>query len=302
LENIAALTDERVLQGQARPDRAASRRQFPELRFYEGQPPVGRLPGHHHFWPELATVAEGHVDIAIGQQMYLARCGDWLVLRPEVIHGECCAETGTAYQLVWFELDRPYPNLHLTTYKPGQGYESFGIFGLPQLPPFLRTSAGQLFAPEWPPASQARLHLLRLVIWIMELLDQSLHPKLSKNSQKVLEVQQLINGIDKVHPTVKELASRVGLSANYLSTLFHSHTGITIRQYIAYRQIEKAKGLLADPHCTIKEAAYVLGFQSPYHFSKVFWRATGIRPSVYQLSFASGPAGNRPHPELSRPS
>ena len=302
LENIAGLTEERVFYGQARPDRPASRRRFPEVSFYEGQPPAGRYPGHHHFWPELATVVEGDVKIAIAQEMYSARRGDWLALRPEVVHGECCAETRTAYQLVWFELDRPYPNLHLSAYKPGQGYESFGIFGLPQLPPFLRASAKELVAPPWPPVSQARLHLLRLVNWIMELLDQSLHPKLSRGRRKVLEVQERISRSQEDHPTVKGLAAQVGLSTNYLSTLFHAHTGITIRQYITYRQVEKAKSLLADPSCTIKEVAYRLGFQNPCHFSKVFRCATGIRPGVYQLRLRSDPARSGRPAGLSRPS
>ena len=70
LENIACLTEERVLRGQSRPDRASPRRRFPHVRFYESEPPTGRRPGHHHSWPELATVIEGKLDVAIGQQMY----------------------------------------------------------------------------------------------------------------------------------------------------------------------------------------------------------------------------------------
>ena len=113
-------------------------------------------------------------------------------------------------------MDRPFPNMHVTEYRPGNGYESFGIFGLPQLPTYLRVSAAQLFGVEWPPEQQARMHLLRLVSWVMELLDQSLNASISKAGQKVLEVQQLIVNSSDVYPPVKELADKVGLSANYL--------------------------------------------------------------------------------------
>ena len=131
-----------------------------------------------------------------------------------------------------FELERPYPNLHLTEYRSGSGYESFGVFGLPQLPAFLRTSAAQLFGPSWPAEAQARMHLLRLVNWMMELLDHSLHQKPSRSSQQVRAVKELITGSSEARPTVKELASKVGLSQNYLSSLFHRETGMTIRQVL----------------------------------------------------------------------
>ncbi len=158
LENVATLTEDRFLHGQSRPDRASTRHSFPAIpKFYEGQPPVGRRPGHHHFWPEIATVVEGVLDVVIGDHTYRAKRGDWLVLRPDVIHGECGAQTRNYYRLVWFELDRPFPNLHVTEYRPGNGCESFGIFGLPQLPAYLRASATQMFAEELPPEQQARM-------------------------------------------------------------------------------------------------------------------------------------------------
>jgi AraC-like DNA-binding protein len=291
LENVANLCAEHILCGQPRPDRVSPRKNFPPVReFYEGQPPVGRRPGHHHSWPEIATVVEGVLDIVIGEQTYRAKRGDWVVVKPEIPHGECCAQTRNYYRLVWFELDRPFPNLHVTEYRPGNGYESFGIFGLPQLPAYLRASAADLLGAKWPPDGQARMHLLRLVAWVMELLDQSLHARPSKAGQKVLEVQELIMRSEEAYPSVKELADKVGLSANYLSSLFHSQTATTIRQYIANRRIEKAKVHLADPTCSIKEVAYRLGFQNPYHFSNAFRRATGVRPSAYQLSHSGNSA------------
>ena len=289
LENIAGLSPERILSGQPKPDRVSPRRHFPAVRrFYGNQPQAGRHPGHRHVWPELATVIDGEMDALIGGQTYRARRGDWLVVKPEVPHGECYAQTRSYYCLVWFEFDRPFPNLHVAEYRPGRGYESFGVFGLPKLPACLRTSAAQLFGAEWPPETQARMHLLRLVTWVMELLDQHLHKRLSEAGQKVLAVQELIVRSENAFPSVRQLATRVGLSANYLSSLFHSQTGTTIRQYIADRRIEKAKRYLADHGWSIKEVALRLGFKNPYHFSSAFYRATGVRPSVYRLSVGSG--------------
>jgi AraC-like DNA-binding protein len=299
LENVAGLCRERIFYGRPRPDRISSRQRFPAVReFYEGQPSAGRHPGHHHCWPEIATVAEGHLDVAIGDHIYRAERGDWFVVKPNIPHGECCDLARSYYRMVWFEMDRPFPNLHATEYRLGNGYESFGIFGLPPLPSYLRASATALFGEEWPPENQARMHLLRWVTWVIELLDQSLNTKPSKASQKVIEAQELIFRADDAYPSVKQLANKVGVSANYLSTLFHAQTGITIRQFIANRRIEKAKSYLADHSCSIKEVAYRLGFHNPYHFSNAFRRATGVRPSAYQLSLVDrSPHADGHYPE-----
>ena len=45
---------------------------------------MGRRPGHHHLWPEIATVVEGILDMAIGEETYRAKRGDWVIVRPEV--------------------------------------------------------------------------------------------------------------------------------------------------------------------------------------------------------------------------
>lgn len=283
LESIAGLSPERILDGRPRPERPSPRKHVPV------EPPTigsaardGQQAGHRHVWPELATLVDGEMDLFIDQQTYRARRGDWLVIRPDVLHGGGYTQTRAYYCLIWFEFDRPFPNLHVSEYRPGRGYESFGLFNLPKLPAYLRSSAAQLLGETWPPEAQARMHLLRLVTWVMELLDQHLHAKLSEAGRKVLAVQELIARSERAWPSVKQLAARVGLSANYLSSLFHTQTGTTIRQYITDRRIESAKRCLSDANCSIKEVADRLGFKNPYHFSSAFHRATGLRPSAYR--------------------
>ncbi len=283
LENIAGLCDERILRGQARPDRASLRQRFPEpARNYKDKLPVGYRPRQHHFWPEIATVAEGKLDIFIGEHFYQAKRGDWIVLKSEIPHGVSCTQNHDNFRLVWFEMERPIANVHVTDYQPGSGYKLAGILELPPLPTSLRGSENQLFNENWPPVEHARMHLLRFVGWIMELLNQSLDPASSNASQKVLKVEGLLLNNNDTYPSVKELAGSVGLSANYLSSLFHAQKGRTLRQYIADLRIGKAKNYLADPETSIKDVAYRLGFQNPFHFSHVFRQVTGMTPKAYK--------------------
>ena len=83
-------------------------------------------------------------------------------------------------------------------------------------------------------------------------------------------------------PSVQELARRVGMSPNYLSTLFHHHCGMTIRRFVQSRRIELACGHLRQSRQSIKDIAYTLNFADPYHFSHAFHRAMGMSPSQYR--------------------
>lgn len=76
----------------------------------------------------------------------------------------------------------------------------------------------------------------------------------------------LENGI----PTVKLLADRINISANYLGSLLRIYTQQNTQQHIHNRLIEKAKENLSTSQLLISEIAYALGFEHPQSFSKLF--------------------------------
>jgi AraC-like DNA-binding protein len=43
-----------------------------------------------------------------------------------------------------------------------------------------------------------------------------------------------------------------------------------------------AKRMLTDPHASVQEAAYAMGFASPTAFARAFKRWTGVSPSAYR--------------------
>ena len=83
-------------------------------------------------------------------------------------------------------------------------------------------------------------------------------------------------------PPVSYFASRLNLSANYLSDLLQKFTGKSTVEHIHLELVEKAKSLLWDTEHTISEIAYELGFEHPSHFTKVFKAKTGKSPSEYR--------------------
>lgn len=63
--------------------------------------------------------------------------------------------------------------------------------------------------------------------------------------------------------------------------LFKKYYGITPRQYLIDKRIEKSKTLLKDGR-SVSESCFDVGLESIGSFSSIFKSRTGKSPSVYQ--------------------
>lgn len=87
---------------------------------------------------------------------------------------------------------------------------------------------------------------------------------------------------DKGLPTVKYIADKVHLSANYLSDLLKKETGMNAQDKIHYYVIEEAKNLLLSSEKSVSELAFSLGFEYPQYFSRLFKSKTGMTPIEFR--------------------
>ncbi|PWV56336.1 AraC family transcriptional regulator [Chitinophaga sp. S165] len=85
-------------------------------------------------------------------------------------------------------------------------------------------------------------------------------------------------------PTVQYLAEKLLLSPGYLSDMLRSLTGLNAQQHIHQKMIEKAKEYLALGHLSVSEISYLLGFEHPQSFSKIFKKKTDLSPNEYRHS------------------
>jgi AraC-like DNA-binding protein/ligand-binding sensor protein len=79
-----------------------------------------------------------------------------------------------------------------------------------------------------------------------------------------------------------EVAKAMHVSTFYFCKLFKKATGLTFTDYLGRVRIEKAKGLLLNPHLRVSEIAYAVGFQSLTHFNRVFHKLTGQSPTRFR--------------------
>jgi AraC-like DNA-binding protein len=81
---------------------------------------------------------------------------------------------------------------------------------------------------------------------------------------------------------VQALASQLGYSRAYFTTLFTKRTGETPYGYLTKTRIEKAKAYLSNDQRSIEEIAYSVGFSSMQRFSEMFKTQTGLSPLQYR--------------------
>jgi two-component system, response regulator YesN len=75
------------------------------------------------------------------------------------------------------------------------------------------------------------------------------------------------------------VAEECSVSGSYLSRLFSEHLDTKFIDYINRYRVDQAVLLLRDKNISIKEASFMVGYQNPNYFSRIFRKIMGISPS-----------------------
>ena len=78
------------------------------------------------------------------------------------------------------------------------------------------------------------------------------------------------------------IAERLGISTSRLNEIFKTYTSMTPYQHYIHIKIHKAESLLEREDMPVKEAAFRMGFEDPYYFSRLFKSKTGVSPSDWK--------------------
>jgi AraC-like DNA-binding protein len=81
---------------------------------------------------------------------------------------------------------------------------------------------------------------------------------------------------------IPAIAEHAGVSTSRLNEIFKQFTSMTPYQYYIHIKIHKAEELLDRENLSIKEAAWRMGFDDQYYFSRLFKNKTGIAPSAWK--------------------
>jgi len=82
--------------------------------------------------------------------------------------------------------------------------------------------------------------------------------------------------------TVQQVAAAVKFSPAHFSRIFKNQTGFSPYEYILLRRIDKAKDLLTSTRLSVKEIAYLAGYNSEENFIHSFQKKVGVTPGVFR--------------------
>ncbi len=98
---------------------------------------------------------------------------------------------------------------------------------------------------------------------------------------------QLMNHIDAhiySSESLSETAEKFNYNYSYLSSLFRKTTGKNLSDYYRERKMETAKVLLLENRKKINEISQMLGYSSPFAFSRAFTKTFGVSPKEFRAS------------------
>ncbi len=135
--------------------------------------------------------------------------------------------------------------------------------------------------------SSYRLKIIKglMIVYFSLLLDllKQVRPDKTSEHTKIAYCKELISGnLTDPALTVRKLSEWIKTAPDYLSQLFHSETGQTLKSYINTRRIALACHLLKDVSLNISEIAWICGYRAPGYFSRIFKKIQGRTPGEFR--------------------
>jgi len=83
---------------------------------------------------------------------------------------------------------------------------------------------------------------------------------------------------------VRVVAKALGISTEHLCRVLKQHTGHTFLHFLHGARVSAARPLLEARTPSLKEVAYLVGFNSASRFDHVFKCVCGVTPSRYRAA------------------
>lgn len=84
--------------------------------------------------------------------------------------------------------------------------------------------------------------------------------------------------------SVRDYATRLGVSVGYLTEVVKQVSGVTPGQLVRQAKVLEARRLLGGSELTIAQVSHALGFNDPAYFCRFFRRETGSTPGGFRRS------------------
>jgi AraC-like DNA-binding protein len=247
---------------------------FPVLAYIErpGQTAVGGPPGPVRDG-EVCVVAAGEVIDPAVLDVTVAGCG--VSFDPRALGGD-----GQAPWSSWRAHPLLFPFVH--------GLAG-GLLRLPVPParqPVWTATIAAIEAELAGRASgyrQAALAYLTLLLVDVARLAADVVGDLRRSNETLLaEVFEVIEQRFAQPLSLRDVATSVGMTPGYLTTLVRRRTGRTVVDWITERRMVQARQLLTETELPVSEIARRVGVADPGYFARVFRHSNGVTPLAWR--------------------
>lgn len=83
------------------------------------------------------------------------------------------------------------------------------------------------------------------------------------------------------------LAQHVNMSEFHFCRMFQASTGYSPHAYVTLRRMDRARQLLQERNCSLRNVASAVGYKTQAHFTSVFHAYCGMTPAAYRRSRAA---------------
>ena len=126
--------------------------------------------------------------------------------------------------------------------------------------------------------------LTLLILKLREQDEEKDSPAVSGENTTIRKAQQYVQNHVAEKLTVPAVAEGVGVSASYLTALFHKHLAISPGEYIRRVKLGKSKQLIREGQMNFTEISESLQYSTVHHFSRQFKQMFGLTPTEYAKS------------------
>lgn len=243
--------------------------------FYQEKEAGFVFPGESHPMAELLYVDKGAVhSVADGQELTLNQ-GDMVLYAPEQWHMQYAEATQAPCMVT------------ISFWAKGVDWERL---------------SNRIFAASRETADLLR-HILKaqthgnadsifslLTLLLLRLLTEGEHKGaqatagISGENAIIRNAQQYVQEHIEEKLTVTVVAEQIGVSASYLTALFHKHLTFSPGEYIRRIKLERSKQLIREGQMNFTEISENLQYSTVHHFSRQFKQMFGMTPTEYAKS------------------